>query len=137
MLISDPRVRLTHPPLTCALELPSPHALARGGAFGAVGRLAAGLRAVAGQEDLPLVDAAVVLGGAADGAVDAGSLRAVRAPLALERRLGVSGVRKWAHMAPHSHVAWPTIIGKHFSNTAQKGLLSLDTRYQSTHDMNT
>lgn len=51
---------------TCALKLPSPHALSGGGALGAVGGLAAGLGAVAGEEDLSLVDPAVVLGRAAD-----------------------------------------------------------------------
>lgn len=74
--------------LTGALELPRPHALPRGGALGAVGCLAAGLGAVAGEEDLALVDATVVLRGAAHRAVDAGALGAVGAPLAQQHRLG-------------------------------------------------
>lgn len=78
---------------TCALELPGPHALPRGGALGAVGRLAAGLGAVAGEEDLPLVDPTVVLRRAADGAADAGALRTVGAPLALQGRLEDGGGR--------------------------------------------
>lgn len=51
---------------TCPLKLSSPHAFSGGGALGAVGGLAAGLGAVAGEEDLSLVDPAVVLGRAAD-----------------------------------------------------------------------
>ena len=75
-------------PRTCAFKLAGPHALPRGGALGTVGRLAAGLGAVAGEEDLPLVDATVVLRRAAHQAADAGPLWAVGAPLALQGRLG-------------------------------------------------
>ena len=75
-------------PRTCAFELAGPHALPRGGALGTVRRLAAGLGAVAGEEDLPLVDSTVVLRRAAHGAADAGALWTVGAPLALQGRLG-------------------------------------------------
>lgn len=51
---------------TRALELARPHALPRSGTLGAVRRLAAGLSAVAGQEDLSLVDPAVVFRRAAN-----------------------------------------------------------------------
>lgn len=45
---------------TCALELASPHAFSRGSALGAVRGLTAGLSAVAGEEDLSLVDSTVM-----------------------------------------------------------------------------
>lgn len=72
---------------TCALELACPHALSRRSTLGAVGCFTTGLSAVAGQKDLPLVDAAVVFGGAANGAADTRTFWAVGAPLALQRRL--------------------------------------------------
>jgi len=82
------RCSLQLQPRTCAFKLAGPHALARRGALGTVGRLTAGLRAVAGEEDVPLVDAAVVLRHAAHRAADAGPLWTVGAPLALQGRLG-------------------------------------------------
>ena len=68
---------------TCAFELASPHAFSGGGALGAVGRLAAGLSAVAGHEVLSLVDATVVFRRAADKAADTGALWTVCAPLTM------------------------------------------------------
>lgn len=72
---------------TCALELASPHAFSRGRTLGAVGGLAAGLSAVTGQEDLSLVDPAVMFRCAANGAADAGPLWTVCAPFTLQSRL--------------------------------------------------
>lgn len=51
---------------TCTLKLASPHAFSRSGALGAIGSLTAGLSAVAGEEDLSLVDPAVVFRRTAD-----------------------------------------------------------------------
>lgn len=51
---------------TCALKLASPHAFSRSSALGAIGGFTAGLRAVAGEEDLSLVDPAVVFRRTAD-----------------------------------------------------------------------
>lgn len=69
---------------TCAFELASPHAFSRSSALGAVGRLAAGFGAVAGQKNLSLVDSTVMLRRAANGGADTSPLRAVCAPLALK-----------------------------------------------------
>lgn len=75
------------PCLTRAFELARPHALPRGGALWAVGGLATSLGAVAGSEDLALVDLAVVLRRAAHRAAHTRALGAVGAPLTLQGRL--------------------------------------------------
>lgn len=74
---------------TCALELARPHALSRCSTLGAVRRLTAGLGAVTRQEDLPLVDPAVVFRRAADRAADTCAFGTVCAPLTLQRRLDI------------------------------------------------
>lgn len=73
---------------TCAFELASPHAFSRGSTLGAVRGLTAGLGAVAGQEDLSLVDPTVMFRRTANRAADTGPLWAVCAPLTLQSRLG-------------------------------------------------
>lgn len=114
-------VSLRHFKLTCALELPRPHAFSGGSALRAIGGLAAGLSAVAGQEDLSLVDPTVMLRCAADWAANTGTLWAVCAPLALQRRLKKNMQKGWAI----SFHRWPSFLSWELWNVRQRYLFHL------------